>query len=1068
MTDKNLTPAKLALLQKWLQGRQSDHYSTGIPLRPPGSPLRISLSQQRLLFMDLLDRGAAVNNLSVLLRLRGRLDVEALHQSAHQIMERHEVLRMYFAFGSGMPTPGLLDDLTISIPLIKVQGLDENEREQQAVRQAQQEVLQPFDLSAAPLLRLRLYPIGEDHHLLLLTAHHTIADGWSLGVLLRELMMFYQAHTSGVLVEAPPLPVQYSDYAYWQTDEKRLATLKPSLDYWKSQLEGELPILELPADRARGVRQSTAGGTHRFVVSKDKTQALEIMARREDATMYMILLTAFYLLLHRYSGQEDILVGTPVANRNQYELEHLIGVFINALALRVNLSGNPGFRELLMQVRRVSLDGYAHQDFPFEKLVEELKPQRHLNRHPLFQVIFNLQNSPLPRLDIAGLETTFLDIDRGGSLVDLTLMFTRKEDEYHATVEYSSDLFQAPTIARMFRSYLQILEHAVSHPDDSIATYKILTDDDLHRLVHRLNQTSFDFPRDKCLHQLIEEQTERSPDSVAVVDAETCLTYRELNLKANALARRLQDLGIGPERRVGLLMKRSVEMVAAFLAIFKAGGAYVPIHTSFPVERIQIILKDADVEVLITDLDLNPSEWTATPILRPQDDVIEAEPMPVLVTPNQLAYIIYTSGSTGTPKGVMINQLSLVNFLCSMLSRPGMQAGDVLMAVTSVSFDISTLELFLPLMTGATVVVADEETTANPTRLAEALHAHQVNIMQATPATWQLLLDAGWAGRPGLKALCGGDALTRTLANRLLDRVGSLWNMYGPTETTVWSSALQIQAGDAPISIGQPIGNTSLYILDRYQVPVPPGVVGELHIGGMGLARGYLHQPELTREKFIPDTISAQPGGKLYKTGDLARFGADDAIEILGRTDDQLKLNGHRIELGEIRAVLIQHPAVRDALVIPRTEMNGNKRLIAYFVCGNAAPPDAAEMRDFFKKKLPAYMTPAFFICLESLPLTPNGKINRKALPLPAELGGLSGYVAPRNKEEHILAEIWQDALQVEQVGIHDNFFDLGGASIQSIQVVVKANMYGYRIGAEHIFEYQTIAELATFIQGES
>lgn len=1068
MTNKNLSPAKLALLQQWMQGRQPDKETAGIPLRAPGSALRMSLPQQRLLFFDLLDRGTAVNHLSVLMRITGTLDMEVLHQSARQILLRHEVLRMRFGMSTGMPVPEIVEDVNITITVAKVQGLDAFERERDAVRQAEQDVLQPFDLSSAPLLRLRLFPIAPDHHLLLLTAHHTIADGWSLGVFLRELMLFYQADAAGLAADVPLLPVQYFDYADWQNDERRMATLQPSLVYWKKQLAGELPVLELPADRVRGVRQSAAGGTHRFVIPQHLVHALETLGRREDATLFMTLLAAFYLLLHRYSGQEDLIVGTPVANRHHHELEPLIGVFINALVLRINVEGDFTFRELLRQVRQVSLDAFSHQDFPFEKLVEALKPKRHLNRHPLFQVIFNLQNSPLPHLDIPGLKTTFLDLDRGVSQVDLTLMFTPKGDTYHATVEYSSDLFYPGTIAGMFRSYQRILEQAVLNPDYPMAAFQLLAEDDLHRLVDRFNQTAFDFPLDKCVHQLVEEQVQKSPDVIAVADGKNRLTYRELNQRADALAKRLQDLGIGTEQRVGIRTKRSADMVTALLATFKAGGAYVPIHTSLPAERIQFILDDAAAGVLITDLDLDLSVSGRVKVVRPQEVSIGEKPRQAGVSPDNLAYVIYTSGSTGNPKGVMVNHVSLVNFLCSMLSRPGIRAGDVLMAVTSLSFDISTLELLLPLLTGATVVVADETLTTDPAQLAEALNAHQVNIMQATPATWQLLLDTGWMGRPGLKALCGGEALSRTLADRLLERVDSLWNMYGPTETTVWSAVHQVPPGDEPITIGQPIGNTSLYILDRYLQPVPPGVVGELHIGGTGLARGYLHQPGLTREKFIPDTISGQPDGKLYKTGDLARFGSTGSIEILGRTDDQLKLNGHRIEPGEIRTALMLHPSIRDAWVMPGAEMNGAKRLIAYFLCEDAVPPDAAELRNFLRKKLPAYMIPAFFIRIEAMPLTPNGKINRAALPLPEECQEVAGYAAPRNEEEQVLTEIWRDALQLQQVGIYDNFFDLGGASIQSIQVVVKANMFGYRISPQHIFEYQTIAELATFIREPS
>lgn len=1066
-----LSPAKRALLEKWLQGQQSVSEARGIPRRPENSMVKMSFPQQRHLFLELLDRGTAVNNLSVFFQLKGKLDLDALEKSANQILNRHEALRTHFSFESGIPTPRILHDFRLKIPVVDLQGFDKKDRMQEARRLAEKEVLQPFDLSQAPLIRLKLYVSGDDQNLLLVIAHHTIADGWSLGVFLRELMLFYQTNTNGRPAGAPELSIQYSDYAHWQTSEKRLEALQPSLTYWKKQLGGELPILELPTDEARGARQTFTGGTHRFIISKDSTQALEALSRQEDATLFMALLSAFYLLLHRYSGHDDILVGTPIANRNLPELENLIGIFINTIVLRTDLAGDPSFRELLRRVRKVALEAYSHQDFPFEKLVEELKPKRDLNRTPIFQVVFNLQSSPLPKLEIEGLETDFLEIDRGVSQFDLTLMISRVEGECHATVEYNAGLFKPATVARMFESFQMILEYGLMQPDSPISELQLFTQAERQHLVHDFNQTQFDFPFEKCTHQLFEEQVERTPNAIAIIHEKTQVTYSELNRRANALARRLQPLGVGAETKVGILMKRSEGLVVALLAVQKAGGTYVPIHTSFPAERIRFILKDAQARVLVTNEDFELPDGSGVHVVHLQDEDFSAGDFPnpsPQVSPNHLAYVIYTSGSTGTPKGVMVNHASLVNFLWSMRSRPGIKQDDVLMAVTSISFDIATLELYLPLITGATVVIASEEILTNPTLLSEALDRYEVTMMQATPAGWQVILESGWAGKPGLKALCGGDALTRKLADRLLNRVGSLWNMYGPTETTVWSSVNLIEKGNTPITIGQPIGNTQLYILDRYRQPVPPGVLGELHIGGAGLARGYLHQPEWTQKKFIPDFFSSDPEARLYKTGDLARFLEGDSIEILGRMDDQLKINGHRMELGEITAVLMQHPSVSDAIVIARAENDGGKRLVAYFVSGAASPPDSAELRDFMREKLPVYMIPAFFVQMAALPLTPNGKIDRKALPLPEDVRQFSGYVAPRNEAEQLLAEIWQDALHIEQVGIHDNFFDLGGASIQSLQIVAKANMYGIRLTVENIFEHQTIAELTALTKKET
>ncbi|MDB4286020.1 amino acid adenylation domain-containing protein [bacterium] len=1065
-----LSPTKRALLEKWLQGQQSANDVPVIPRRPQNSPIKISFPQQRHLFFELLDRGTAVNNLSTLLKLKGKLDLDALDKSANQILARHEVLCTRFSFGLGIPTPEVLNDFQFTIPIVDLQEFDIKGQEAEARRLAEKEVLQPFDLSQAPLMRLKLYKLDKSYQLLI-TAHHTIADGWSLGVLLNELMMFYQANTTGRPVQVPELPIQYSDYAHWQADEKHQEVLQPSMSYWKKQLGGELPTLELPTDQARGSRQTYAGGTHRFIISRDLTKSLEKLSRQEDATLFMTLLTAFYTLLHRYSGQDDILVGTPIANRNLPELENLIGIFINTLVLRANLSGGPGFRELLRQVRKVSLEAYANQDVPFEKLVEELKPKRDLNRPPLFQVVFNLQNSPMPKLEIEGLEAAFLEIDRGVSQFDLTLMISKIDGECHATVEYNSELFKPATITRMFQSFHMFLEYISIQPESPISKLQLSTPDELHRMVYEPNQTQLDFPRSSCIHQLIEKQVKQTPDAIAIVHDQTQLTYSELNRRANSLARHLQELGVRPEIRVGVLMKKSTEIVEALLGILKAGGVYVPIHISSPPERIQFMLEDADAQVFVTNIDPGPLDNFKGSIVNLKDgnhssqsDVTNPQ---TLVNSDNLAYIIYTSGSTGKPKGVMMNHYSLVNFFWSMRNSPGMDQDAVVLALASISFDISTLEIFLPLMVGAKVVVASEEMTTNPLLIGETINLHHINIMQATPATWQLLLDTGWTGKPGLKALCGGEAITRRMADQLLGRVGSLWNMYGPTETTVWSSISQIEKGDAPITIGQPIGNMQMYILDRYLQPVPVGVIGELHIAGDGLARAYFNRPQLTREKFIPNPFSSKPGARLYKTGDLARFLPNYGKEILGRIDDQVKVQGHRMELGEITTVLMQHPSVNEGTVITRTETSGEKRLLAYFVSKHGPPPNAGELREFLGKKLPVYMIPAFFISMDGFPLTPNGKIDRKSLPIPEDIRQLSGYIAPRNEEEKIMATIWENVLDIEQVGIHDNFFDLGGASIQSIQLVAKANMYGYRINVGSIFEYQTIFELAEHMKGE-
>lgn len=1069
MVNNDLTPAKKALLEKWLQGNQPEAKKTVIPLRPNSGTSPLSFPQQRQLFLELLDRGTAVNNLSVFIKMKGNLDISVLGKSVNQIFERHDNLRTSFSFEQGLPIPQLKNQIKITIPTVDLQGFEKNKREEEARNLAEKEVLQSFDLTTAPLIRLKIYKIDKQEHLLLMVVHHTIADGWSLGVFLKELIAFYQATTQGTPVQLTDLPIQYADYAYWQTHSERQKTMESSLFYWKKQLRGELPVLELPTDNPRNPRRTFSGGTYRFDLFKDLTFALEQVCREEDSTLFMGLLTVFYITLHKYSGQEDILIGTPIANRNLQEIEPLIGVFINTLVLRAVFSGNSTFRQLLQHVRKVSLDAFSHQDLPFEKLVEELKPIRDLSRTPLFQVVFNLQNTPLPKLEISGLETSFLEIDTGVSQFDLTLMISKREGEYQAAVEYNKDLFNQDTIAGMFRSFELLLQDAIIQPNIPIVKLQCLDKNELQQLVHGRNQTQMEFDQKLSFHQLFEAQVEKTPNAISVIHKQNQFTYNELNQRSNELAHRLMELGVGQEFRVGICMKRSWMLPVALLAVHKAGGVYVPMHSSYPKARVEYILKDAQIEVLITNLDPDSFEGLNVSVIdldeKPPSYYEDLPNIPFQTNLQNLAYLIYTSGSTGNPKGVMINHSSLMNFLWSMKIRPGIQQDDVLLAVTSISFDISALEIFLPLITGAKVVIASEEMLENPLLLSEAIDQHQVNMMQATPAIWQLLLESGWKGKNDLKALCGGDVLTRKFANKILDKVGSLWNMYGPTETTIWSAVNLVNNGDRAITIGQAIGNTQLYVLDKYDQPVPLKVAGELHIGGKGLARGYSNLPQLTKEKFIPDPFSSHLDARLYKTGDLARYMPDGSIEILGRLDDQVKVNGNRMELGEISSVMLLHPSIRDGIVVTRSGSAGEKKLAAYFVPKNNITLETNELKEFLGMKLPAYMIPAFFVNMSSLPLSTSGKINRKDLPEPGDNRELTAYVAPRNEIEKILTEIWQNVLNLSQIGINDNFFDLGGASMQSLQVVSKANMFGLRINVEHLFEFQTIADLASFLE---
>lgn len=1059
------------LVKKALQASEKEHACL-IPKRPENSPPVLSFPQQRQLFLEMLQPGTAVNNLSVLLDMKGAADLVAMENSANLIIARHEVLRTCFEIRNGLPSVRILEETKINIPMVDLLHIPRSQQLPEASRLAAIDVQQPFELSEAPLLRLVCYRLNPEEHLLLVCIHHTIADGWSLGVFLKEFAAIYQHLTSGTHLILPELPVQYADFAKWQTDPIRILSMQASLHYWKQQLSGDLPLLELPADHPRGAKQSFRGGTHRFQLQPDTVHALVKFCQQEDVTMFMTLLSAFSVLLHRYSGQLEIITGIPVANRNLHGIDDLVGVFINTIALRTSFNNNPSFRELLQQVKNRSLDAFAHQDLPFEKLVEELNPKRDLSRTPVFQAVFNLQNSPMPDLQISGLAITPLEIDRGVSQFELSLMITKSSDHYNCTVEYNADLFNAATIRRLFDSYLLLLEHALSDPACPLSELEILHPGYLDNIIRGRNQTETLFPASRCMHQLFEEQVNRSPDSIAVKHLNQSLSYQELNHRANRLAKHLQSIGVRKGFRVAVLMDKTLEIIEALLAVLKTGGTYIPISTSFPEERVQFILLNAGAEVVLTNSNI---PWAASSnrqvvnLCNSEYACKEDPPNPdIMISAGDLAYIIYTSGSTGQPKGVMIPHAALSNFLQSMLINPGITSMDTLLTVTSVSFDIAALELFLPLIAGATVVIPPKETMTNPLLIIDAIIKNKITMMQATPAMWQLLIEAGWMGTPAIKVLCGGEALTRKLADELLVRTGSLWNMYGPTETTIWSAINLIRNEPAAITIGDPIANTQLYILDEHLHPVPIGVIGELHIGGMGLAAGYLDQPDLTAAKFIPDSFSGETGARLYKTGDSARYLPDLSIELLGRKDDQVKINGHRIELNEIRSVLMQHPLVNDAIALIQTENSGGKRLMAGFVSNQDQPINTDDLQDFMRKKLPAYMLPAALVQLKELPLTPHGKIDRRALSLAEFIQPGNQYAAPGNELEQILVEIWQNVLELERVGIHDNFFDLGGASIQSLQMVAAASMAGLPITPEMIFEFQTIAELAEQLKKDS
>ncbi|MFQ4162309.1 non-ribosomal peptide synthase/polyketide synthase [Scytonema millei] len=1056
----------LAFLQKANQ-------TSSAPLPPISSVSRagklpLSFAQQRLWFLQQLEVNSGFYNIAAAVRFEGRLhNIAALESSLNYIINRHEVLRTNFIGVDGQPIQAIANSKTVELAVIDLQQLHPTERESTCQQLRIEEVAQPFDLVNNTLLRASLFKLTETEHILLLVMHHIVSDWWSMSVLVRELAAVYHAKCNDLPLALPELPIQYADFAHWQQQWLQEEVLTKQLVYWKEQLAGVPALLELPTDRPRPAIQTYRGAIEKFSLSKELSETLAALSQKQGATLFMTLLAAFQSLLYRYSGQTDICVGTPIANRNRNEIEGLIGLFANTLVLRSNLSGNPSFSDLLSQVREVALGAYAHQDLPFEQLVEQLQPERSLSHTPLFQVMFTLQ-AALSELQFPGLKGSLLPAESSTAKFDLTLVLENTSAGLMGVVEYNTDLFDATTIARMVEHYQTLLEAVVANPHQKLSELPLLGDREQHQMLVEWNDTQANYPKQLCLHSLFEQQVQKTPDAVAVVFEDKQLTYTQLNAKANQLAHHLLQLGVGPEVLVAICVERSIEMLVGLLAILKAGGAYVPLDPIYPPERLAYILEDSGAKVLLAQqavAELLPETHGHVVYLDTDWPIHQSSSNPnTHVCADNLAYAIYTSGSTGRPKGVQIPHRAVVNFLNSMSAQPGIVSEDVLVAVTTITFDIAALELFLPLSKGARVVLTCD-LIADGGRSTAALGTSSATIMQGTPATWRALMQAGFLGNPQLKILCGGEALDRELAAQLLERADSLWNMYGPTETTIWSAVSQVQPDSGAVSIGRAIANTQFYILDANLQPVPVGVAGELHIGGDGLARGYLSRPELTAEKFIPNPFSNQPGERLYKTGDLVRYKSNGTIEYIGRIDHQVKVRGFRIELGEIEALLSQYPTVQQAVVIAK-EIGGDKRLVGYLVPQTQTTPVVSELRSFLKQQLPEYMVPSYFVVLDAFPLTPNGKVDRKALPDPSGQSQVSqDFVAPRTPIEEMLASIWASLLQLDRVGIHDNFFTLGGHSLLATQLMSRVqSTFAVELPLRSLFELPTVATLAESI----
>ncbi|MCA1568066.1 MAG: amino acid adenylation domain-containing protein [Acidobacteria bacterium] len=1050
---------------------------SAITRRRNAGPAPLSFAQKGLWFLSQMEADNVTYNLPVSYELLGRLDVPTLERGLNEIVRRHEALRTTFTILDGEPVQVITPTLTLGLPVVDLTDLRGDEQWEELRRRANEYVRQPFDLERGPLVRATLLKLSDETHYLLVLMHHIVGDAWSMGIIMSELSALYRAFLAGEPSPLAELPIQYADFAIWQRERLAADALQRQLDYWKQKLGGAASVLQLPTDHPRPSVPTHRGSSQFLLLPEEVSRAVKELSQREGVTLFMTLLAAFDVLLYRYTGQTDISVGSPLAGRSRPEAETLIGLFLNPVVLRTDLSGNPSLRQLLGCVREVMLEAHANQDVPFEKLVAELQPERAVGHTPLFQVMFILQNAPMDESVASGdlvISLSKLDADIGAAKFDLTLSLEETTDGRLLSYwDYKTDLFEHATITRMFGHLRKLLENVVADPDRRLSEIGILDEDERRHLLNETNATAAPFKGDACAHELFELQAARTPEATALVFADKRVSYGELNTRANRLARHLLRRGVTAGHVVGLHLERSIEMIVGVLAVLKAGGAYVPLDPAYPAGRIQFMLENSEARLLLTERRLAGS----LPALRDGVFYLDAEQQaiedesgenltPAAATPTDLAYIIYTSGSTGQPKGVMIEHRSLCNFAEALSRVFDIRPESRVLQFAPFSFDASVFEVFTTLTVGATLVLAPQTSLLPGPSLIELLREQSITAVLLPPAALAAMPDAALEALRTL--IVGGDECPPEVARRWAAGRRFI-NAYGPTETTICATVAVCDAFAERLPVGLPIQNTEVYLLDDDAQPVPVIVPGELHIGGVGLARGYINRPDLTAEKFVPHPFSREPGARLYKTGDLARFRPDGQIEVLGRRDRQAKVRGFRIEPGEIEAALVAHPDVREAAVITHEESPSQKRLVAYTVAAaGERAPDADALRSHLKTRLPAYMLPSAFVSLDALPLTPSGKVDRQRLPAP---GGVrpelvQGYVAPRTELEKMLAEMWQTVLRVSEVGVNDNFFDLGGDSIHAaIFINSLQERLDVLVYVVALFHAPTVAALAAHLE---
>ncbi|HET7233974.1 MAG TPA: amino acid adenylation domain-containing protein, partial [Longimicrobium sp.] len=1040
---------------------------------PREAPAPLSFAQQRLWFIDQLDPGSSVYNISRALRLRGALDVAALERALSEIVRRHEPLRTVFAAPGGEPVQVIVPPAPPALPVEDVLGDDEAAREAELERRAREFARAPFDLAAGPLFRAGLLRVSGGEHVLMLALHHIIGDGWSVGVLFRELEALYGAFTRGEPSPLAPLPLRYADHAVRQRAEMEGEVLERQLAFWKERLAGAPALLELPTDRPRPAVQSHDGSVIRASLGREATAKVAALGRAEGATLFMTLLAAFHLLLSRYSGQDDVVVGSPVAGRARPELEGLIGFFVNTVALRADLSGDPSFRELLKQVREATLDAYAHQEVPFEKLVEALHPERSMAHAPLFQVTLSLQNAGGAPPALPGLETAPVRTRANAAMFDLGLSVAEAGGELRFALEYATDLFDAATAERLLAHFAVLLDAVAAAPERRLSALELLAGDERRLVLEEWSRTESGYAADACIHTLVEAQAARTPGAVAVAHDGTTLTYAQVNGRANRLARELRGRGVGRGGFVPILMERGPGVVVAMLGVMKAGAAFVPLDVAWPAERVRAAVGALDAALVLADpASAEKAEALGLPVLVPGDDGDDAADLRVEVDASEAIYAIYTSGSTGIPKAAVVHHGGIANRFGWMSERFGAGAAQSVMQTTRHVYDSAVWQLFWPLVHGGRTVMPRADGEADTPYLVELVRAQGVTMTDFVPSVFNALVPevvgdpAAREKLASLRALVvGGEQITPETTHQFMAVLPDVRvvNLYGPTECSIGSICHEVRPGEGGrIPIGRPVANTRALLLDRGGRPVPIGVPGEICLGGRCVGLGYLKSPAKTAAAFVPDPFAAEPGERLYRTGDLGRYRADGSIEYLGRRDEQVKIRGFRIELGEIEAVLRRHPGVRECAVLAREDAPGQRRLVAYVV-GQA---DGGELRAALRRALPEYMVPAAIVALDALPLTPGGKLDRRALPAPDLALAGERYVAPRTVVEELLAEIWAGVLQRERVGAGDHFFDLGGHSLLAVRVVARIReALRVDVPLRALFEHPTLAELAAAVE---